>query len=124
MKLSIIGVSLALFSYTVLETFPAIAQCVQGDASVQYNISESRQKTQPTNNVKIESDPNYKGNTSITRSVQRNIDGANSVEQNHEAEPIQHNGQGNASGESGSAVKVGSQTTVDVHNSADYYFDP
>jgi hypothetical protein len=30
MKLSIIGVGLGLFSFTVLGTFPAIAQCVQG----------------------------------------------------------------------------------------------
>lgn len=80
MKLSIIGVGLGLFSLTVLDTFPAIAQCVQGDASVQYNISGSRQKTQRTNNVKMESDPNCTGNASITRSVQGNIGGTNSVD--------------------------------------------
>ena len=124
MKLSIIGVGLGLFSFTVLGTFPAIAQCVQGDASVQYNISESQQKTQQTNNVKTESDSNFTGNTSITRSVQRNIGGANSVEQHHEVEQIQRSGQGNSSGVSGSTVKIPSQATVDVRNSADYYFDP
>ena len=124
MKLSIIGVGLELFSLTVLSTFPAIAQCVQGDASVQYNISESRQKTQPTNNVKIENDSNFKGNTSIPRSVQENIGGTNSVEQNREVEQIQRDNQRNSSGMSGSTVKVRSQPTVDIRNSADYYFDP
>jgi hypothetical protein len=124
MKLSIIGVGLGLLSFTVLGTFPAIAQCVQGDASVQYNISGSRQKTQRTNKVKMESDPNCTGNASITRSVQGNIGGTNSVEQNREVEQIQRGGQGNASGVSGSTVKVRSQATVDVYNSADYYFEP
>ncbi|MFM7571724.1 MAG: hypothetical protein ACKO4S_01085 [Snowella sp.] len=124
MKLSIIGVSLGLFGLTVLGTFPAIAQCVQGDTSVQYNISGSRQKTQRTNNVKMESDPNCTGNASITRSVQGNIGGTNSVEQNREVEQIQRGGKGNRSGVSGSTVKIRSEVTVDVHNSADYYFDP
>ncbi len=124
MKLSIIGVGLGLFSLTVLGTFPAIAQCVQGDASVQYNISGSDQKTRRTNNVKMESDPNCTGNSSITRSVQGNIDGTNSVEQNREVEQIQRGGKGNHSGVSGSTVKIRSEATVDVRNSADYYFDP
>jgi hypothetical protein len=97
---------------------------VQGDASVQYNISGSRQKTQRTNNVKMESDPNCTGNASITRSVQGNIGGTNRVEQHRVVEQIQRGGQGNASGVSGSTVKVRSQATVDVYNSADYYFDP
>jgi hypothetical protein len=124
MKLSIIGMGLGLFSLTVLGTFPAIAQCVQGDASVQYNISESQQKTQQTNNVKTESDPNFTGNTSIPRSFQENIGGTNSVEQNREVEQIQRDNQRNSSGMSGSTVKVRSQPTVDIRNSADYYFDP
>ena len=124
MKLSIIGVGLGLFSLTALGTFPAIAQCVQGDASVQYNISGSEQKTRRTNNVKMESDPNCTGNSSITRSVQGNIGGKNSVEQNREVEQIQRGGKGNRSGVSGSTVKIRSEATVDVRNSADYYFDP
>ena len=115
---------LGLFSLTVLGTFPAIAQCVQGDASVQYNISGSEQKTRRINNVKMESDPNCTGNSSITRSVQGNIGGTNSVEQNREVEQIQRGGKGNRSGVSGSTVKIRSEATVDVRNSADYYFDP
>jgi hypothetical protein len=124
MKLSIIEVGLGLLSFTVLGTFPAIAQSVQSDVSVEYNISGSQQKTQRTNNVKMESDPNCKGNASITRSIQGNIGGTNAIEQNREVEQTQRSGQGNVSEVSGSTVKVGSQATVDTYNSADYYFKP
>jgi hypothetical protein len=72
----------------------------------------------------MESDPNCTGNASITRSVQGNIGGTNSVEQNREVEQIQRDNQRNSSGMSGSTVKVRSQPTVDIRNSADYYFDP
>jgi hypothetical protein len=124
MKLSIIGISLGLLSYMALGDFPAIAQCVQGDVSVQYNISGSRQKTQRTNNVTMDSEPNCTGNASVTRSVQGNIGGTNSVEQEREIQQIQSGSKGNRSGINSSTVKVRSQATVDVHNPSDYHFNP
>lgn len=126
MKLSIVWFGLGFMGYSTLATFSsiAIAQCVQGDVSIQYNISGSRQPTQRTNNVTMESEPNCSGNASVTRSVQGNIGGTNAVEQNREVNQVQRGGQGNRSGINGSTVKVRSQATIDVYNPSDYYFKP
>jgi hypothetical protein len=124
MKISLIGTGLGLLGYTIFASLPAIAQCVQSDVSVQYNISGSRQPTQRKNDVTMKSDPKCAGNASITRSVQGNIGGTNPVEQNREVNQVQRGGSGNPSGIDGSTVKTRSQAAIDVNNPTDYYFNP
>ncbi len=93
------------------------AQCVQADASVQYNISSSRKPTQRTNDVTMESDSNCRGNSSVTRGVQGHI-GPNEIEQNRR---VYHSQQGNDKSPeipNGRTVQIRSNVQVDLDNPA------
>ena len=57
----------------------AMAQCVQADVSVQYNISGSREPTERDNDVDLQSEADCRGNASVTTGVQGNIGGNDRV---------------------------------------------
>ncbi len=96
----------------------ANAQCVQADVSLQYNISGSREPTERSNNVVMESEPGCTGNTSITTGVQGNIGGTNRVEQHRQVRHVQKGSRGNPTGVNGSTVQIRSNVGVDVYNPA------
>jgi hypothetical protein len=96
----------------------ATAQCVQADVSVQYNVSGSKQPTDRSNDVEMESQPGCRGNTSVTTGVQGNVGGNGPVQQNRTVRHRQENG-GNSSGNGGSTVQIRSNPAIDVYNPAD-----
>lgn len=99
----------------------ANAQCIQGDASIQYNISGAQKPTTRTNDVVMESDPKCSGNSSVTNGVQGNIGGKNPVEQHRRVRHIQRGGQGNSTGIEGTTVQIRSNVEVDVDNPVDRF---
>ncbi|HEY9700934.1 MAG TPA: hypothetical protein V6C58_00715, partial [Allocoleopsis sp.] len=64
-----------ILSLTTILTKSAVAQCVQADVSVQYNISGSRRPTIRSNDVQMQSDGNCNGNAIVTTTVQGNEGG-------------------------------------------------
>ena len=96
----------------------AIAQCVQADISVQYNISGSRTPTERNNDVQMESESGCQGNSSVTNSVQGNIGGEGNVQQNRRVRHRQSNGNSkpNPTGVNGPNVQVQTGVEVDVYN--------
>ena len=97
------------------------AQCIQGDASIQYNISGSQKPTTRTNDVVMESDPKCSRNSSMTTGVQGNRGGKTPVQQHRRVRQIQLGGQGNGTGINGSTVQIRSNVEVDVDNAADRF---
>jgi hypothetical protein len=126
MKQLLFMVGCGLLGLTVCDyTLPAaIAQCVQGDVALQYNISGSNQPTNRSNNVVMESQPGCYGNASVTRSVQGNIGGTQPLEQHREVRQVQQGNRAHPAGVSGSTVKVRSQVGIDVYNPADRFERP
>ncbi|WP_013323914.1 hypothetical protein [Gloeothece verrucosa] len=109
--------------YNFFKNDAAVAQCVQTDVSVQYNISGSKKPTERTNDVVMESQPGCIGNSSVTTSVQGNIGGDGPVQQNRRVRQRQtsNNSQPKPTGVNGSTVQVQSNVQVDVYNPAEKY---
>ncbi|MDR9404582.1 MAG: hypothetical protein RI580_14200 [Halothece sp. Uz-M2-17] len=99
-------------------TQSAQGQCVQADVGVQYNISGSREPTERSNDVEMESNEDCQGNASVTVGVQGNEGGTGPVRQNRK---VRHRVQG---GESKgqvdrSTVQIRSNPQIDVFNTAE-----
>lgn len=95
----------------------ALAQCVQADVSVQYNISGSRTPTQRHNDVDLQSHGACQGNASVTTGVQGNEGGTRRVRQSRVVRHRVNNGDADNSG--GSTVQIISNPAIDVYNAAD-----
>ena len=122
MKLT--GYYLSLFSFSSFlmvassVTNPALAQCVQADVGVQYNISGSKEPTDRSNDVDMQSDGDCRGNSSVTTGVQGNVGGDGPVRQER---TVRHRFQGSDddTGAGGSTVQVETNPQIDVYNPAD-----
>lgn len=96
------------------------AQCVQGDVSIQYSISGSKKPSQRTNDVRMESEPGCRGNSSITTGVQGHI-GPSSAEQNRRIRQIQSGSQKDLTGINGLTVQIRSNVEADIDNPVDRF---
>ena len=99
-------------------TSPTVAQCVQADISVQYNISGSRQPTSRTNDIEMSDDGFCQGNASVTTGVQGNVGGNGRVRQNRVVRHRAKNSEDNID-YYGSSVQIQSNPEIDVYNPAD-----
>jgi hypothetical protein len=99
-------------------TDSAVAQCVQADVSVQYNISGSHEPTERFNDVDMQSNGSCQGNASVTTGVQGNEGGTGRVRQERVVRH-QFQGEDNDSGFGGSTVQIRSNPAIDVYNPAD-----
>jgi hypothetical protein len=97
---------------------PAVAQCVQADVSVQYNISGSQEPTERVNDVDMQSSGSCRGNASITTGVQGNEGGTGRVRQER---VVRHRFQGDDNDASfgGSTVQIRSNPAIDVYTPAE-----
>ncbi len=112
-----------LLLFLMIESYSmtsAKAQCVQGDVSLQYSISGSQKPTQRTNDVTMESDPNCRGNSSVTTGVQGHI-GPNTAEQNRRVNNIQQGNNKHPQIPNGRTVQIRSNVQVDVDNPVDRF---
>jgi hypothetical protein len=119
MKLTQLVLALTSLSSCLLVPPAVLAQCVQADVAVQYNISGSHAPTQRDNDVDLQSDGACQGNASVTTGVQGNEGGRGEVRQSR---VVRHRFEGdrnthNSSG--GSTVQIISNPTIDVYNAAD-----
>jgi hypothetical protein len=123
LTLSLLTVS-SLAAIATFETAPASAQCVQADVSVQYNISGSKKPTDRSNDVAMESDPNCRGNASVTTGVQGNVGGDGPVRQHRTVRHDQRNGNNDSSDDNdNSTVQIRSNPGIDVYNPAEKWRD-
>jgi hypothetical protein len=100
-------------------TNSAMAQCVQADVSVQYNISGSKEPTERNNQIEMEGSDSCRGNVSVTTGVQGNEGGTGKVVQNR---TVRHRFENNTNSNSqwgGSTVQIRSNPAIDVYNAAD-----
>ena len=118
MKLTLWTVGLFLIPSFSWFTSPTVAQCVQADISVQYNISGSRQSTPRTNDIKMSDDGSCRGNASITTGVQGNVGGNGRVRQNRVVRHRTQNSEDNTDYRD-SSVQIQSNPEIDVYNPAD-----
>ena len=122
MKLTKYYLSLLSFSSLLMVassvTNSAIAQCVQADVGVQYNISGSEEPTERTNDVDLQSNGDCKGNASVTTGVQGNQGGTGSVRQDR---TVRHRFEGsdNDTEPGGPTVQIKTNPQIDVYNPAD-----
>ena len=122
MKLTKYYLSLLSFSSLLMVassvTNSAIAQCLQADVGVQYNISGSEEPTERTNDVDLQSNGDCKGNASVTTGVQGNQGGTGSVRQDR---TVRHRFEGsdNDTEPGGSTVQIKTNPQIDVYNPAD-----
>ena len=100
-------------------TFPAVAQCIQADVSVQYNISGSPEPTERTNDVDFQNTGVCQGNVSITTGVQGNVGGNGRVRQNRIVRHRIENGDDDNSYSDNFIVQIKSNPAIDVYNAAD-----
>ena len=119
-----IGYGFSLLSPWILSivsgiSHPAIAQCVQADVSVQYNISGSKEPTERSNDVDFQSDDNCSGNVSVTTGVQGNEGGNARVRQTRIVRHRFENNSGNSDRPGGKTIQIQSNPTIDVYNAAD-----
>ena len=96
-----------------------LAQCVQADVAVQYNISGSRTPTERHNDVDLQSHGNCQGNVSVTTGVQGNEGGTRRVRQSRVVRQRFNNSNSDRYNDSGSTVQIISNPTIDVYNAAD-----
>lgn len=107
----------------------AIAQCVQADVGVQYNISGSRAPARRSNDVRFEGRGRCVGNTSVTTGVQGNVGGTEPVTQRRR---VRHKFKGDdVKGKSRGRKKYGKDhddfvrvkvnPQIDVYNPADQW---
>ncbi len=116
-----IGWSLGLSSWFSLISgsyyLPAVmAQCIQADVSVQYNISGSPKPTERTNDVEFQSDGTCQGNASVTTGVQGNIGGTSKVRQ---IRKVHHRYINPDSDSDNNTLQLKSNPAIDVYNAAD-----
>lgn len=118
MKLKQFVLGLTSLSSCLLVTPAVLAQCVQADVAVQYNISGSHTPTERDNDVDLQSDGACQGNASVTTGVQGNEGGRGEVRQSR---VVRHRFQGDRNNNSsgGSTVQIISNPTIDVYNAAD-----
>jgi|GEM_PF-1426716 len=119
-KLSTMGL-LSISSLLTSNWFiaPTVAQCVQADVSVQYNISGSKQPTDRTNDVEFESDNTCQGNASITTGVQGNVGGNGRVRQTRVVRHRMQTGDRHRRLTNNSTIQIKSNPAIDVYNPAD-----
>lgn len=98
---------------------PVLAQCLQADVSLQYNISGSRKPANQTNDVVMEGEDGCVGNTSVTTGVQGNVGGSGPVEQHRQVRHKQTNGPGGGSPFGSKPVQIKNNVQVDIYNPAD-----
>jgi hypothetical protein len=98
---------------------PAVAQCVQADVSVQYNISGSKEPSDRTNDVDFQSNGACRGNVSVTTGVQGNIGGNGKVRQTRIVRHRVDNETGSNNYSDDSTVQIQSNPAIDVYNAAD-----
>jgi hypothetical protein len=123
LTLSFLTVS-GLVAIAAVNTAPASAKCVQADVSVQYNISGSKKPTDRSNDVAMESDPNCRGNASVTTGVQGNVGGDGEVRQHRTVRHEQrNNNRDNSDGDGNSTVQIRSNPGIDVYNPAEKWRD-
>lgn len=97
----------------------AVANCIQADVSVQYNISGSKEPTERTNEVDLESDRACRGNASVTTGVQGNVGGNRRVRQTRRVRQRFTSADDGENHYSGKTVQIRSNATIDVYNPAD-----
>lgn len=121
MKLTSWIIGLLSISYLGIEslTYPAVAQCVQADISVQYNISGSKEKSDRSSDVEFQNNGACNGNASITTGVQGNVGGNGEVRQTRIVRHRLENGTSSSNSYSTSTVKIQSNPGIDVYNAAD-----
>ena len=100
---------------------PAIAQCVQADVAIQYNISGSKEPTERSNDVDFQTYDNCRGNVSVTTSVQGNEGGNGRVRQTRTVRHRFTNSESESDSDrsGGSTIQIQSNPTIDVYNAAD-----
>ncbi|MGL5938949.1 MAG: hypothetical protein ACRC2S_00960 [Waterburya sp.] len=98
---------------------PAVAQCVQADVSVQYNISGSKEPSDRTNDVDFQTNGACRGNASVTTGVQGNVGGNGKVRQTRIVRHRVNNETGSSSYSDDSTVQIQSNPAIDVYNAAD-----
>jgi hypothetical protein len=98
---------------------PASAQCVQTDLAFQYNIGGSKQPTERSNDVRMNRDPNCRGNSSVTVGEQGNVGGTGRVEQRRTVRHNQSGGAPSPVGVNGPTVQIRVNPRVDVYNPAE-----
>ena len=98
---------------------PLLAQCIQADVSVQYNISGSRAPTERNNDVDLQGRGACRGNASVTTGVQGNEGGTGNVRQSRTVRHRFDNGDRTRDDTDGSTVQIRSNPTIDVYNAAD-----
>lgn len=96
----------------------AVAQCVQADISVQYNISGSRSPTERSNDVQLASDGSCRGNATVTTGVQGNVGGNRRVRQTRKVRQRSANTNSHTR-YSGNTVQIKSNAAIDVYNPVD-----
>lgn len=95
-----------------------MAQCVQADVSVQYNISGSTEPTERDNDIDLQSDRNCQGNATVTTGVQGNVGGNRRVRQSRQVrQRVSSSSERN--NYSGKTVQIQSNPAIDVYNPAD-----
>ena len=97
----------------------AVAQCIQADVSVQYNISGAKEPTDRTNDVEFQSNGVCRGNVSITTGLQGNVGGNARVRQTRVVRHRIENRDGSDRYSSNSTVQIQSNPAIDVYNAAD-----
>lgn len=98
---------------------PAIAQCVQADVSVQYNISGATEPTERTNDVDFKSTSACRGNVSVTTGVQGNVGGNGTIRQTRVVRHRSSNPEDSNRYPSGQTIQIKSNPAIDVYNAAD-----
>lgn len=122
MKLTGYYLSLLSFSSFLMVassvTNSAMAQCVQADVGIQYNISGSEEPTERSNDVDLQSNGACRGNASVTTGVQGNEGGTGTVRQER---TVRHRFEGsdNDTEAGGSTVQIKTNPQIDVYNPAD-----
>lgn len=125
MKLNYLLLAIASMGGSIFITPAVLAQCVQADIAVQYNISGSTTPTERDNDVRMQSRGGCRGNASITTGLQGNEGGTIKVRQSRKVRHrsigdnrwqfnnSSHNNLGDRT------VQIISNPTIDVYNAAD-----
>lgn len=119
-KITITGLlSISSLLTSNLLVSPTVAQCIQADVSVQYNISGSKQPTDRTNDVEFETNNACQGNASVTTGVQGNVGGNGRVRQTRIVRHRMREEKGDRRSTDDSTVQIKSNQAIDVYNPAD-----
>ena len=119
---SLFSVSLLAFSSCLTlapASTPSASACVMTDVAPQVTISGSRQPTERSNNVNMQSEGPCEGNSITTTGVQVQEGGTKPAVQRREVNHVINGGSDNGTGVSGPTVRVRVNPTADVFNPAD-----